>query len=281
MNEPVVNSPQNAQLKLVRKLQRRRTRDQEGAFVVEGEDLVLAGIDTGATPRVLLVDAERPPALPADLACPIVHVEPKLLAQASGMAHPPRVIGIFDQPADRDAAVAIDLRARPTDSDTPEGATGPWIVLDALGDPGNVGTVLRTAAALGAGGVITLPDTADPFGPKAARASMGACFRVPVARLDAAGTDVSTELQAIRAAVPGLRVVALDADGDVDLWDVPLDATTLIVVGAERTGLSPAIRDNVDIVASIPQDPRVESVNAGVAASIALYEWRRRGGAGS
>ena len=200
-----------------------------------------------------------------------MHVDPTLLAQVSSMAHPPRVIGIFDQPADRDAAVAIDLRAR-------EGSAGPWLALDGLGDPGNVGTVLRTAAALGAGGVVTLPGTADPFGPKAARASMGACFRVPVARLDAADTDVSLELQAIRAAVPGLRVVALEADGDVDLWDAPLDSTTLIVVGAERDGLSAAIRANVDVVASIPQDPQVESVNAGVAASIALYDWRRRQG---
>ena len=273
MDESVVMSPQNAQLKLVRKLQRRRTRDQEGAFVVEGEDLVLAGIETGATPRVLLVDAERVPQLPVDrISCPIVHVDPKLLAEASGLAHPPRVIGIFDQPADRDAAVAMDLRAR-------EGDGGPWLALDALGDPGNVGTVLRTAAALGAGGIVTLPGTADPFGPKAARASMGACFRVPVARLDASTTDVASEIDAIRAAVPSLRVVALDADGDVDLWDVPLDATTLIVVGAEREGISEAMRPIVDVVASIPQDPDVESVNAGVAASIALYEWRRRVGA--
>jgi tRNA G18 (ribose-2'-O)-methylase SpoU len=71
-------------------------------------------------------------------------------------------------------------------------------------------------------------------------------------------------------------VVALDAGGDTDLWDVPLDATTLLVVGAERDGISDAVRARVDVVASIPQDPRVESVNAGVAASIALYDWRRR-----
>ncbi len=266
----VITSPQNAQLKLVRKLQRRRARDLEGAFVVEGEDLVLAGLETGAHARVLLVDASRVPELdPGLVTCPILHVEPKLLADASSLAHPPRVIGIFDQPKDRDAAVAMDERSR-------SGATGPWLALDALGDPGNVGTVLRTAAALGAGGVVTLPGTADPFGPKAARASMGACFRVPVARLDGSDVDVGNELDAIRAAVPSLRVVALDADGDVDLWDAPLDATTLLVVGAEREGVSASVRANVDVVASIPQDPRVESVNAGVAASIALYEWRRR-----
>lgn len=268
----VITSPQNAQLKLLRKLQRRKVREQERAFAVEGEDLVLSGLETGATARVLLVDAERVPDIDASLVpCPVLHVAPKLLADASGMAHPPRVIGIFEQPRDRDLAQTIDARAR-------SGRTGPWIALDGLADPGNVGTVLRTAAAFGGGGVATLPGTADPFGPKAARASMGACFRVPVARLDAPGIDVADELAAVRAAVPGLRVVVLDADGDTDLWDVPLDATTIVVVGSEREGVSSGARSSADVLARIPQDAAVESVNAGVASSIALYDWKRRVG---
>jgi TrmH family RNA methyltransferase len=268
----VITSSQNAQLKLVKKLQRRRTREQERAFVVEGEDLVLAGLESGATARVLLVDSERAPAIDPNLVpCPLLQVEPKLLAEASGLAHPPRVLGIFELPAERDLAQVMDARAA-------TGRTGPWIALDGLGDPGNVGTVLRTVAAFGGGGVVTLPDTADPFGGKAARASMGSIFRVPVARLDASDTDVGAELDAVRAAVPGLQVVALDADGDADLWDAPLDATTLIVVGGERDGISTAVRSRADVVARIPQDPDVESVNAGVAASIALYDWKRRAG---
>jgi tRNA G18 (ribose-2'-O)-methylase SpoU len=104
---------------------------------------------------------------------------------------------------------------------------------------------------------------------------MGACFRVPLARLDDAATDVGAELDALRAAHPALRIVALDADGDQQLAQVKLDASTLIVVGSERDGLSDAVGSRADVVASIPQDPRVESVNAGIAASIALYEWRR------
>lgn len=268
----VISSSQNAQLKLVRRLQRRRVRDQEHAFVVEGEDLVLAGLETGATARVLLVDAERVPEIdPALVPCPVLHVEPKLLAEASGLAHPPRVIGIFDQPHARDLATVLDARAV-------SGSTGPWIALDGLADPGNVGTVVRSAAALGGGGVVTLPDTADPWGTKATRASMGACFRVPVVRLDAPGTSVRDELDAVRAALPALRVVALDADADVELWDVPLDAATVVLIGGERRGLSPHARDAADVFARIPQDPAVESVNAGVASSIALYDWRRRHG---
>lgn len=266
----VITSSQNAQLKLVRKLQRRKVREQEGAFVVEGEDLVLAGLETGARPRVLLLDAERVPDIDQSLvSCPVLHVDPKLLADASGMAHPPRVVAIFEQPADRDLAVVLDSRAQ-------GGTTGPWIALDGLADPGNVGTVLRSAAAFSAGGVVTFPGTSDPWGAKAARASMGACFRLPVVRMDASTLRIGDELDAVRAGVPGLRIVALAADGDVELREAPMDATTIVVVGGERHGISPDVRDRADVVARIPQQPEVESVNAGVAASIALYEWSRR-----
>lgn len=269
----VVTSSQNAQLKLVRRLQRRRAREQEGAFVVEGEDLVRAGLETGARPRVLLVDAERwrDDIDPALVPCPIVHVESKVLAEVSGMPHPPRVIAIFEQPPEGDLAVLLDRRSA-------SGRTGPWIALDGLADPGNVGTVLRTAAAFGAGGVVTFPGTSDPWGPKATRASMGACFRVPLVRLDGADVNVANELDGVRAAMPSLQVVALDATADTSLWDVPLTPTTIIVVGGERDGLSERVREKADVFARIPQDPAVESVNAGVAASIALYDWKRRQG---
>lgn len=265
----VITSNGNGQLKLVRKLQRRRARDDERAFVVEGEDLVLAGLETRAPARFLLVDTERVPDIdPARVPCPVLHVRPDLLAGVSEMAHPPRVVGVFEQPRDRDLATVLDARSA-------SGATGPWIVLDGLGDPGNVGTIVRTAAALRAGGVVTLPGTADPYGAKAVRASMGAVFRVPIVRLDAAGTDVALELEGVRAAVPALRVVALDAGAKAVVGDVSLDPTTLVVVGSERDGISTGVAAAADEWAHIPQDPDVESVNAGVAASIALYEWAR------
>lgn len=266
----IVTSPHNAQLKLVRKLRRRRTRDSEGAFVVEGEDLVLSGIESGARPRVLLVDGDRVAHLDESaVACPVLHVQSTLLASVATMPYPPRVIGVFDHPRGRDLAVTMDERARSS-------KTGPWIAIDGLGDPGNVGTIIRTAAALGAGGVVTFPGTADPFGPKAVRATMGACFRVPIVRLDRDSVCAADELDAVRSAIPSLDVVALDAEGNEDLWDVNLGATSMLVIGGEREGISPALRSCADVVARIPQELAVDSINAAVSASIALYEWRRK-----
>jgi len=271
----LVMSAQNSHLKLVRKLDRRRTREQEGLFVVEGEDLVVAGLEMGATARVLLVDVEREPDLPAALVnCPLVQVESKLLAGVSELGHPPRVIGIFELPKGDDLAESIESRSR-------RPLAGPWIALDGLGDPGNVGTVLRTIAALGGGGAVTLPGTSDPWGGKATRASMGACFRVPITRMDRSEDTLEEALVSVRELVPELRVVVLDATAEKRLWDVPLDANTLIVVGGERDGISNNSYIAADVVASIPQDPDVESVNAGVAASLALYEWRRQVGTSS
>lgn len=246
----IVTSAQNPQLKLVKRLQRRRTREQEGLFVVEGEDLVGAGLETGAVPRVILVDAERPPKLEGHgVTCPVLHVDPKLLADVSELAHAPRILGVFEllEPA----VLAV--------------GTGPWLVLDAVADPGNVGTIIRAAAALGAGGVALRPGSGDPWSGKALRASMGSAFRVPIVQL----VDPADLARA------GLRVVALDAGGDVALSEAALDPATAIVVGSERDGVSDELRAVADLTASIPQDPAVESLNAGVAAALALYEWRR------
>lgn len=259
----IVTSPQNPQLKLARKLQRRRPRETERLFLVEGEDLVRAGLDTGAKARVLFLDAEREPEIPmGDLPGHVLHVDPELLRAVSELAHAPRVMGIFEMPAPADLAQLLAAR------------TAPWIVLDGIGDPGNVGTVLRTAAAFGAGGIITLPGTADVYGSKALRASMGAVFRLPIASVASV-----EELLALRAQLPDLRIVALDGNGSALLQHVPAAPHTLLVLGAERDGVASELVDSADLTVRIEQDADVESVNVGVAASLALYEWSR--GAGS
>jgi RNA methyltransferase, TrmH family len=224
----VITSAANPRLKLVRRLESRRQRAKLGLFVCEGEDLVAAGRAAGLEPVDLLVAGES--------------VEAELLAGVSTLAHPPRVIGVFrrdDLPAFEPRPVGLAL----------------WHV----GDPGNVGTLIRCADAFGAS-VGLSAGCADRTGSKSLRASAGAVFRVPVGRFDEAA---------------GHRV-ALVAHGGRPLGQVELGEETVFVVGAEREGLPDDVVASCDAVASIPLAAGAESLNVAVAGAIALYEWSRR-----
>ena len=170
-------------------------------------------------------------------------VAPALLADVSTLAHPPRVIAIFRQ---------ADLRA---------GLDGPvGLALWHVADPGNVGTLVRAADALGPAFVALSAGCADPTGPKALRASMGAIFRVPLGSFDDA---------------PRPRIALVPRDGRL-LWDLELSARATFVVGAEREGLPPDVIANCDERAAIPLAVHADSLNVAVAGAIALYEARRR-----
>src|SRR4051794_13155657 len=229
---PPITSPNNETLKEVRKLAGRKWRDKLTRFVAEGEDLVAAADAAGWQPVARLVAAGS--GLEGE------EVAPHLLAELSSLGSGTRVIGVYDQ------RYARDLGRR-------------CVALWGVKDPGNVGTVLRSALAFGAASVALGPGTADPFGPKAVRASMGAVFGVPVARARAVED------------LPGRRI-ALVARGGRPLWEVEAEEVTL-VVGAEREGLPPEVVAGCDEVAHIPI--RSESLNAAMAATIGLYESAR------
>jgi RNA methyltransferase, TrmH family len=216
----VITSPHNDKLKEVRRLHRRR----EHRFVAEGEDLLRAAAEAG-WPAVYELRSG-------------IDVEPELLDAVSGLGSGTRALGVYEQRWGT--------------------ATGPLCVaLWGVHDPGNVGTVLRSAVAFGASSVAIGPDTADPFGPKAVRASMGAIFAVPVARV------------ASVAQLPALRL-ALVAGASERLRG-PGQGT--LVVGAERTGLPEEVAAACDAAARI--DIIGDSLNAAMAATIGLYEWTR------
>ena len=220
----MITSRDNEKLKLVRKLHERRWRDKLGLFVCEGEDLVDAAT---AAPVELLVAGEN--------------VEPRLLAEVSSAAHPPRVVGVFR----RDDLPAAE--ARPV-----------TLALWRLADPGNVGTLIRTADAFGAG-VALSEGCADPTAPKALRASAGSIWRVPLVPF---------------AAVPGRRV-ALVSHGGEPIGQVDQRGETTFLVGAEREGLPDELGRDAEVWIPIGG---AESLNAAVAGAIALYEWRRQNG---
>jgi RNA methyltransferase, TrmH family len=230
---PAITSPQNNHLKELRKLHLRKHRDRAGRFVAEGEDLLDAADAAGW--RAL----ERYVAAGSGLAG--TEVEPELLAAASTLGSGTRAIGVYEQ---RWAAPA-----------------GPVAVhLHEVRDPGNVGTILRSAAAFGAGSVVLGPGCADPWSPKAVRASMGAIFQVPLAR----GTV---------ADLPG-ETVALDARAETPLHELgPAAGERSLVVGGERAGLPAEVLAACDRTAAIPI--RTESLNAAMAATVALYELHR------
>jgi RNA methyltransferase, TrmH family len=222
----MIESPHNEKLKLVRKLRERKHREREGAFVTEGEDLVEAGLAAGAEPRFLLTTAG------SDLGGD--EVDPGLLAEASSLGSGTRAIAVWSQ---RWA----------------EAGGSPCLYLHGVGDPGNVGAIVRTAHGLLGGTVVLGPDCADPFSPKAVRASMGSIFAQPVAR---SGVE----------ATPAPRL-ALVAHGGEPLS--VLDGAATICLGAEREGLPDEVLSACEGQVTIPLRPSgAESLNVAAVAAI-------------
>jgi TrmH family RNA methyltransferase len=227
-SDKLITSPHNEKLKLVRKLRDRRGRERAGLFLSEGEDLLEAGLATGAEPKLLLSAAGA--------GIGGLEVDPELLDEVSALGSGTRVIAAWEQ------------RWAPR-------ATGPVCVyLHGVGDPANVGAVLRSAHGLVEGTVVLGPGCADPFSPKAVRASMGAVFGQPLLRGGVAET-------------PQPRI-ALVAHGG----EPPGDATPplTVCVGAEREGLPQEVLDACKAKVTIPLRPGAESLNVAAAAAIVL-----------
>jgi RNA methyltransferase, TrmH family len=225
----MITSKDNSQLKTLRKLQQRKHRDKLGLTVAEGEDLVDAATAAGLEPEIKLVAGED--------------VEPDLLDGVSTLGSGTRVIAAFPQQwAD------------------PTGET--CVYLHGVHDPGNVGTIIRSAHALADGPVILGPDCADPWSHKAVRASMGSVFARPPAKAAFADLDGTT--------------IALERDAGRALADVAVDGPVVLCLGGEREGLPPAILDTADALAHIPiRDDGPDSLNVAMAATVALYERAR------
>ncbi|MGE5635402.1 MAG: TrmH family RNA methyltransferase [Nocardioidaceae bacterium] len=231
----MIRSPHNEQLKTLRKLRERRWRAKLGLFAAEGEDLVLAADEAGWEPETLLVAGED--------------VEAELLHRASALGSGARVVGVYRQ---RWSA--------------PGGALS--VYLHGVADPGNVGAILRSAHALCDGPVALGPNCADPFSPKAVRASMGSLFARPPAR-------------ARFEELPGAKL-ALEARAPLTLREAAATAATampalVLCLGAERDGLSGDLLRAADLVARIPlREDGPDSLNVAMAATLGLYELANR-----
>ena len=223
----MITSPHNDKLKLIRRLGRRRSRERDGLFIGEGEDLLAAARAAGQEPVELLTAAgERLGG---------TEVEPALLARFSHLGSGTRAIGVWrERWAERPVA--------------------PCTYLHGVADPGNVGTVIRTAHALVGGSVVIGPESADPYGPHAVRASMGAVFAEPLVR---GGIDQTPEPRAALVAHGGEPLEALDGP-------------TTICLGAEREGMPEEVLRHCAVRVTIPLRDGAESLNVAAAAAIAL-----------
>lgn len=247
----MIASRQNERLKRARSLSRRRARRLTGLFLAEGEDLVATALARGIRPLDLFLRGPIPlPESLAALAAEATAVEPALVDELAIVQQGSSVVAVF-----RAAELPV----------APPVVAGLTLVLAGIGDPGNLGTLVRSAAAFGAGEVLLGPGCADPLGPRAVRASMGGIFVVPVRLVDD-----------LLVALGSARVLALDGGGRVSLLDADLSPPVALVVGAEREGVPRDLLERADSVVAIPLEAVVESLNAASAGTIALWESARR-----
>jgi len=255
--EPIAGL-RNPLLRRVRSLLRRKARHEERAFLVEGSRAVADMTEAGITALVTLVrDTEGDLSL-LGLAGkgPVRLVAPRLFDELTDLPHPQGILSVVsmdDLPPDR-----------PGDQTVPE----LLLIADGVRDPGNLGTLFRSAAGAGVGAIWLTPDTVDPFNPRCVRAAMGSHFRISV--------RLATERE-LRDRIASLDVVAVaDAHGDLPYDEVDWTGPSAIIVGGEAFGPTASIRTLATANVRIPLAGDIESLNAGVAGSLLIFEAARQ-----
>ena len=256
----IITSMQNERVKDLVRLRERRHRDQTRRFIVEGFREITRALDAGLAVGTIYT-------------CPELFLgtnEPALITrlEATGTeivelaAEPFRKVSYRDRPEGL-LAVAPQF---PTGLDAlPHGDSPLILVAEAIEKPGNLGTMLRTADAVGAHSMIVADPTTDPFNPNVVRASTGTLFTVPLAIASTANTIAWLRSN-------GIRIVATTPDTDMLIWNADLRGPVAIAVGAEQYGLTDAWIDAADVGVRIPMAGMADSLNAAMAAGIALFE---------
>jgi TrmH family RNA methyltransferase len=243
----IVTSRQNPVAQLARSLANKKYRSETGLFVAEGPLVLQRARERGWEPEFLIASE---PVAPWGAARRLL-VTAALMGSITGRDNPPAIIGVFRQKW----------------AEPPREPQGTWLMLDALRDPGNLGTIIRTADAVAASGIILAAECCDPWSPDCVRATMGSIFAVPLIKI-----TLDEALSICRSWRGG--TVAADMSAATDYRrDYP--AQTLLIVGGESAGVSPALRDAAQMRVSIPMPGGTESLNAAVAAALLLYEVRR------
>ncbi|HEX4724506.1 MAG TPA: TrmH family RNA methyltransferase [Pseudonocardiaceae bacterium] len=248
-------------------LDNRTKRTRAGQFLVQGVRPITLAARHDWPIRTLIHPIGRPlsqwaTGLLDELRVERIAMAPELLAELTGKDEPAELVAVVTQAPDKLDRIAV----RPDFL---------GVVFDRPTSPGNVGTVIRSADAFGAAGVIVAGHAADPYDPKAVRASTGSLFALPVVRVPAPSMVIDW-LADVRAAGVSVRLVGTDETGRYDVADHDLTGPTLLVVGNETSGMSAAWREACDVVVRIPIGGAASSLNAASAASVVLYEVARQ-----
>ena len=262
-----IHSFANDTVKRIRGLRDKKERKAEGKFLAEGLRILAEARDSGVLPLVIAYSpgngihplaAEIIAEAEADGA-DVIETSPDILAKMSGKDNPQAILGVYKQPATE--LTAIDRASAPL-----------WLVAQALRDPGNIGTMLRTGDAVGAGGLILVDDCADPFSVEAVRASMGAIFTQQVA------TARWEEFLPWFRSGEG-QLVGTSLNTDTDYLDATYDQPCFLLIGNESQGLPADYEAACDMLVKIPMAGRADSLNAAVAAAVMAYQvkasWRK------
>lgn len=257
-----ITSLTNPAVKDIRGLWLAKNRRASGLFVGEGLKLVTDALACGWPLRKLVfADGAASSGLVAKAAAAcraaggdVLEVSEGVLAKIARRDNPQTVIGVFGQKTLHPREIRPDTRT--------------WVALEEVRDPGNLGTIVRTADAAGAAGVILVGNTVDPFSIEAVRATMGSIFHVPLARLDRAA------FLKLAASWPG-AVVGTHLAGAVDYRTADYRAPALLVMGTEQSGLTDEVAAACSTLVKIPMRGGADSLNLAIATGIMLFEIRR------
>ena len=256
----------NSTVKLLRSLRDKKARRSEGLFLAEGLRILTEARDSGRLPEIIAFSAEgaRHPLAAEIIAATeaaggdAIETSPDILSKMSGKDNPQMLLGAYRQP--ETSIERLDRAAAPL-----------WMVAQALRDPGNIGTILRTGDAVGAGGLILVDDCADPYSVEAVRASMGAIFTQQVAT--ARWAEFISWLRDGDGQLVGTSLKATD-----DYLDAEYRRPCFLLIGNEQQGLPAPYEAECDLMVKIPMAGRADSLNAAMAAAVIAFavkaSWR-------
>ncbi|MBU2582957.1 MAG: RNA methyltransferase [Alphaproteobacteria bacterium] len=258
-----ISSLQNDRIKAIRALEMRKVRRETGLFVAEGASVLISAHEAGWRAETLVCEpggAESPVVRAlidkaVSEGVEVLEVTPAVLAKVASKDNPQAVLGVFQQRF-ADAPAAADL-----------GLDDVWLVLEEVRDPGNLGTIIRTADAVGARGIVLVGNCCDPYSRESIRATMGSVFAVPLVRMT---REVFLNW---RDLWPG-DVVGLHLSGAEDFRTAQYKEPVLVAMGSEGPGLSPELTEACSRRVKIPMAGRLDSLNLAVATALTLYQIR-------